>query len=69
MTRPQKPGALRIGPLSPRGTGQHAPIRTVEFDQPSYRITNASSTGTYSGAKDLSYRGQTVRLPSRGVGC
>jgi hypothetical protein len=67
MTHPHKP-KLEIGSFSKKSPGKDWMPPKVNLDLPE-RITNAGSSGTYSGKKDLSYRGMDVRHPSRGVGC
>lgn len=64
-------GPLLIGPLSPSKYGKTGKsfIQESWGSTPSERVTNATSSGTYSAQRDLSYRGMEVRLPSRGAGC
>jgi hypothetical protein len=59
---------LTIGSFSKKSPGKDWMPPKVSLDLPE-RITNAGSSGTYSGKKDLSYRGMDVRHPSRGCGC
>jgi hypothetical protein len=68
-TKNHKPGKMAIGPLSPNGQGAHWFQPPQNFTQPD-RITNAGSSGTYTGERWQTRPGSDhSHLKSRGTAC
>jgi hypothetical protein len=68
-TKNHKPGRLAIGSLSPKSTGAHFIPKRIEFED-SGRITNAGSSGTYTGERWHTRPGSDhSHLKSRGISC